>query len=118
MDRKVMLAVEADAEQAYYALEEARSQLEVAVEGSLYAEKVYTIIESGYQNGSETVTRFMDVELALERARMRRVSAAYELRQAEVGVLRSVGRWTDPSQWPDWEYWSRTAPDSDSDSEL
>ena len=113
VDRKVMLAVEADAEQAYYALEEARSQLEVAVEGSLYAEKVYTIIESGYQNGSETVTRFMDVELALERARMRRVSAAYELRQAEVGVLRSVGRWTDPSQWPEWEYWSRTAPDSE-----
>ncbi len=113
VDRKVMLAVEADAERAYYALEEARSQLKVAEEGALYAEKVYTIIESGYQNGSETVTRFMDVELALERARMRRVSAAYELRQAEVGVLRSVGRWTDPSQWPDWGYWSWTAPDSE-----
>jgi outer membrane protein len=113
VDRKVMLAVEADAERAYYALEEARSQLTVAEEGALYAEKVYTIIESGYQNGSETVTRFMDVELALERARMRRVSAAYELRQAEVGVLRSVGRWTDPSQWPDWGYWSWTAPDSE-----
>lgn len=105
-DRKLSLAVESDVERSFYQLQEAEAQQEVAEQGLQHAEKVYAMVEVSYRSGAVTVTRFLEVEQALLRARLQRVMARYDLKQAEISMLRAIGRWTDPAQWPDWRYWT------------
>ncbi len=90
-DRKATLAVQLDVKTAYLKLSEANARRAVAQAGVAHAEESFRLVKREYEGGTATVTRYLDAELALNAARIRDVSARYDVKKAEADVCRALG---------------------------
>jgi outer membrane protein TolC len=90
-ERKARLAVESDVAMATLRLAEARKRLEVSLTTTAQAEEALRLIAARYENGAATITEYLDAEVALTGARVRHVSARYDVERATADIRRALG---------------------------
>jgi outer membrane protein TolC len=93
VDRKTTQAIQLDLKTAYLRLEEAKARHAVAKASVNQAEESLNLVKKQYEGGSATITRYLDAELARNRARMRSTIAFYDGEKARASVGRALGYW-------------------------
>jgi outer membrane protein TolC len=93
-DRKTLLAVKFDVKKTYLNLNEARERLNVATANVTTAEQTYLLVKRQYEGGSANITRYLEAELAFNRAKMRETAAYYDREKARAQIARAIGYWT------------------------
>lgn len=91
-DRKAALAVQLDVRTACLAVEEARSRLGVASASVEQAAESLDLVRKQFEGGTATVTRYLEAELMLTKARVRETNARYDLKKAIANTERAIGR--------------------------
>jgi outer membrane protein TolC len=97
-DRKTLLAVKFDVKKAYLNLDEAQERLKVATANVQTAKETFGLIKRQYEGGSAGITRYLESELAYNRARMRETSAYFDREKARAQIARAIGYWTGRRQ--------------------
>ncbi|PID40147.1 MAG: transporter [Proteobacteria bacterium] len=93
-DRKIVLAVKFDVKKAYLNLDEARQRLTVAMSNVETARETYHLVKRQYGGGSVNISRYLEAELAYNRARMRETAAYFDREKARAQIARATGYWT------------------------
>jgi outer membrane protein len=93
-DRKTLLAVKFDVKKAYLNLNEAQERLKVATSSVETARETYQLVKRQYEGGSADITRYLEAELAYNRARMRETTAYFDREKARAQIARAIGYWT------------------------
>lgn len=93
-DRKTLLAVKFDVKKAYLNLDETRQRLKVAASNVETAGETYELVKRQYEGGSANITRYLEAELAYNRARMRETTAYFDREKARAQIARAIGQWT------------------------
>lgn len=92
-DRKTTLSIQLDLKTAYLKLAESEARLEVTKASVAQAEESLRLVKKQYEGGSATITRYLDAELARNRARIRTAAACYDREKARAAVGRALGHW-------------------------
>jgi len=92
-DLKTKLSVKLDVKNAYLRIAEAKARLEVAEKSVAMAEESFNLVKKQYEGGSTTITRYLEAELALNRAKTRTTAAYYDREKAFADIGRAIGYW-------------------------
>ena len=92
-DRKTTQAVQLDLKSAYLGLAEAKARIEVTRASVAQAEESLSLVRKEYEGGSATITRYLEAELALNRARIRARTAYYDKEKSLASIGRGIGYW-------------------------
>ncbi|MCJ7618287.1 MAG: TolC family protein [Desulfobacterales bacterium] len=92
-DLKTKLSVKLDVKNAYLKVAEAKARIEVAEKSVAMAEESFNLVKKQYEGGSATITRYLEAELALNRAKTRTTAAYYDREKAFADIGRAVGYW-------------------------
>jgi outer membrane protein len=92
-DRKTTQTVQLDLKSAYLALAEANARIEVTRASVEQAEESLSLVKKEYEGGSATITRYLEAELALNRARILARAAYYDRERSLASVGRGLGYW-------------------------
>ncbi|MCK8601325.1 TolC family protein [Desulfoferrobacter suflitae] len=90
-DRKATQSIQLDVKTAYLRKSEAEARLAVTRASVAQAEEALRLVQREYEGGSATIVRYMDVELARNRARILDTSARYDARKAQADMGRALG---------------------------
>jgi outer membrane protein len=93
LDRKTTQTIQLDLKSTYLRLAEAEARLEVTRASVTQAEESLSLVRKEYEGGSATITRYLEAELALNRARILAKAAYYDKERALASVGRGVGYW-------------------------
>jgi outer membrane protein len=99
-DRQTVLRVKLDVKRACLNLEDAAARWQVAKQGVKSAEESFRMVRQHYQGGAATITRFLEAELDLNRARVQSTAAYYDKIKARAEMARSVGFWAEEKSIP------------------
>jgi outer membrane protein len=92
-DRKTTQTIQLDLKSAYLGLAEAEARIEVTRASVAQAEESLSLVKREYEGGSATVTRYLEAELALNRARILARTAHYDKEKSLASVGRGIGYW-------------------------
>lgn len=92
-DRKATLSVQLDLKTAYLKFAEAKARLAVTEASAAQAGESLRLVKRQYEGGSATITRYLDAELARNRARIRSAAAFYDREKALAALGRALGYW-------------------------
>jgi len=90
-DRKATQSIQLDVKTAYLRKAEAEARLAVTRASVAQAEEALRLVQREYEGGSATIVRYMDAELARNRARIVETSARYDVRKARADIGRALG---------------------------
>lgn len=93
LDRKTTQTIQLDLKSAYLRLAEAEARLEVTEAIVDQAEESLTLVKKEYEGGSATITRYLEAELDLNRARILAKAAHYDKQKALASIGRGIGHW-------------------------
>lgn len=93
-DRKTLLAVKFDVKKAYLNYNEAQERMKVAASNVQTARETYELVKRQYEGGSANVTRYLEAELAYNRARLHETTAYFDREKAVAQIARAIGSWT------------------------
>ncbi|MFO7964327.1 MAG: TolC family protein [Desulfobacterales bacterium] len=94
--RQTVLDIKMDVKTAYLNHEAAKAAYRAARSSEISAEESYRLVERHYKGGAVTITRYLEAELDLNRARIRVAAAHYEKIRAAADMTRAIGKWADP----------------------
>jgi outer membrane protein len=100
-DRHAVLSIRTDVKTAYLNLQEAQARYQVAVGTVDSAEESLRLVKNYYLGGSVPVTRFLESELDLNRARIRAAAAYYDQVKASSEIARAIGLWSSQTIFPE-----------------
>lgn len=100
-DRHAVLSIRMDVKTAYLNLQEAQSRYQVAVSTVDSAGESLRLVKNHYLGGSVPVTRFLEAELDLNRARIRATAAYYDQVKATSEIARAIGLWSSQTIFPE-----------------
>ncbi len=89
--QKVRLAILTELRNAFSDLEDATERLGVAKSSVAMAEETLVLVKKRYQGGSDSVTRYLESELARNRARINLSAAFYDRKIAQSEIARTMG---------------------------
>jgi outer membrane protein TolC len=92
-DRKNVLAIKADVKNAYLKMDEVLARMQVTEKSVVMAEESLQLVKQQYEGGSVGITRYLETELALSRARTRKTAAFYDHEKALAEIQRAIGFW-------------------------
>jgi outer membrane protein len=93
LDRKTTQTIQLDLKSSYLRLAEAEARLEVTQASVAQAEESLSLVRKEYEGGSATITRYLEAEAALNRARILAKAAYYDKERAMASVGRGIGYW-------------------------
>ncbi len=93
VDRKTTRQVQLEVKSAYLNLTEAQARCRVSQASVASAEQSLTLVQRQFDGGAATVTRYLEAELDLTRARQRAAAARYDRVKASADIARSLGLW-------------------------
>jgi len=93
LDRKTTQSVQLDLKSAYLRLAEAEARIQVTQASVAQAEESLSLVKKEYEGGSATITRYLETELALHRARILAKAAYYDRERALASIGRGIGYW-------------------------
>ncbi|VVS92118.1 TolC family protein [Desulfoluna spongiiphila] len=88
--QKAVLTVRLDVKNAYLRYEEAVKRLQVARKAVIMGEETLSLVRKQYEGGSATITRYLEAELARNRARIRQTAAYYDKKKALAAIARAT----------------------------
>jgi outer membrane protein TolC len=97
-DRRALLEVARDVEEAYLHLEEAEARVAVASQAVGAGEETLDLVDRQFRGGSATVTRYLEAEQARTEARTALIRARLDLERARLDVARALGRLGAPAE--------------------
>ena len=62
------------------------------------AGETFGLVKQQYEGGSADITRYLEAELAYNRARMHETTAYFDREIARAHIARSIGSWTGDRQ--------------------
>ncbi len=92
-DRKSTLMVQLQLKGAYMKYEEAQARWRVSRASVDYSEESLRLVSKQYEGGSATITRYLEAELARNRARMRNATAFFDREKSAAAIGRAMGFW-------------------------
>lgn len=93
LDRKTTQTIQLDLKSAYLGLDEAKARIEVTRASVAQAEETLSLVKKEYEGGSATITRYLEAELALNRARIKARAAYYDKERSMASLGRGIGYW-------------------------
>ena len=93
LDRKTTQTIQLDLKSAYLRLDEAEARLKVTEAIVDQAEESLALVKKEYEGGSATITRYLEAELDLNRARILAKAAYYDKQKALASIGRGIGHW-------------------------
>jgi outer membrane protein len=90
-DRKATQSIQLDVKTAYLRKSEAEARLAVTKASVAQAEEALRLVQREYEGGSATIVRYMDAELARNRARIVETSALYDAKKTRADIGRALG---------------------------
>lgn len=97
-DREAALSVIRDVKNAYLNLEAALARYDVAASSVQSAEESYRLVKEYYNRGTVTITRYLEAEVAYNRARILSTAAFYDKIKASAEIARAIGKFADGKQ--------------------
>lgn len=91
--RQTRLRIEHQLKSAQLKLQEALSRAEVSVVAVKAAEEALRLVNEQRQAGVVTVTRYIEAEVARDKAQSRDISARYDALRAEAELKQATGAW-------------------------
>lgn len=91
--RQSRLQIENDLKAAQLKLQEALHRAEVSNTASQAAEEALRLVNQQRQAGVVTVSRYLETQVALEKALSRQVSARFDALRAEAALKQAIGTW-------------------------
>lgn len=91
--RKIQLDIENDVKTAYLKLQEALDRVNVTTVSVASAEEAFRLVSEQRQADVVTVTRYIESEVARDRANSRVIAARYDALQAEAELNKALGNW-------------------------
>lgn len=88
---KTELMIHQDVRQAYLNHEDALQRLDVAGKSVEMADESLMLVKQRYEGGSDSVTRYLEAELARNRAKLNSASAFYDEKIALSDIAKSMG---------------------------
>lgn len=88
---KTELLIHQDVRQAYLNHDDAMQRLDVAGKSAEMADESLMLVKQRYEGGSDSVTRYLEAELARNRARLNRAAAFYDEKIALSDIAKSMG---------------------------
>jgi len=92
--RQAQLAIEDELKSAYLKLRNALDRLAVTEASVTSAEEALRLVNEQRIAGTETVTRYIETEVARDKAQSRAVAARYDALRAEAAVNKALGLWS------------------------
>ena len=92
-ERKTKLAVEQDVKAAFLTLEEALARMRVAQASVAAADEALRLVNEQRHAGTVTVTRYIEAEVARNKAHSNTIAAHYDALTAEAALKKAVGDW-------------------------
>lgn len=89
--RKIELQIGREAKNASLELQEALQRAEVAGTAVAAAKEAFRLVTVQHRAGAATVTRFLESEVARDRAQTQRMTAHYDALRAEAALQRALG---------------------------
>jgi len=96
-DRATDLSVKQEVKDAYLQLEAAKARLDVARSSVDAAQEGLNLVRQQYEGGAATITRYLEAELDLNRARIRAAAAHFDRESALAEIGRAIGYWSQVS---------------------
>lgn len=93
VERKTKLAIEREVKTAFLKLQEALARLQVAETSMRAAEEALRLVHEERRAGMATVTRYIESEVARNRARSNSIAVHYDALSAEIALKKAVGDW-------------------------
>ncbi len=90
-DRKTAQMVQLDVKSAYLNQAEAAARREVSQAAVGQAEESLRLVRRQYEGGAADITRYLDAELALTRARIQAIAARHDCAKAQADLGRALG---------------------------
>ncbi|MCK5437534.1 MAG: TolC family protein [Desulfobulbaceae bacterium] len=90
-NRKLIQEIKLDVKTAYLRRDESESRMESAKSASAMAEESFNLVREQFDGGSATITRYLEAELAWNRAGLNETTAYYDWAKAQAEIRRSVG---------------------------
>lgn len=103
-DQKQLQGITLEVKTAYLNYQEARSRYQVAVSAVDSAVESFEMVKKHYEGGAVPITRFLEAELDLRRARVNETAAFYDREKAKAEIARAIGLWSSQSIFPDKKY--------------
>ena len=100
-DRKATLAVQLQLKGAYMRYAEAKARWRVSRASVSASEESLRLVEKQYEGGSATITRYLEAELARNRARLRATTAFYDREKTAAAIGRAMGFWAEDRKTDD-----------------
>ena len=91
LDRQTTQRILLDVNRAYLNLKAAGKRQEVAQVSVAQAEESLRLVKRQFEGGAVTVTRYLDAERDLTAARVREITARYDVKKAQADVGRALG---------------------------
>ncbi|MFM8341469.1 MAG: TolC family protein [Methylomonas sp.] len=91
--RQSRLQIENELKAAQLKLQEALHRAEVSNTASQAAEEALRLVNQQRQAGVVTVTRYLETQVALEKALSRQVNARFDALRAEAALKQAIGTW-------------------------
>lgn len=91
--RQSRLQIENELKSAQLKLQEALHRAEVSNSASQAAEEALRLVNQQRQAGVVTVSRYLETQVALEKALSRQVSARFDALRAEAALKQAIGTW-------------------------
>jgi len=92
-DRKETLAVQLQLKGAYLKYREANARWDVSRASVAYSEESLRLVQKQYEGGAATITRYLEAELARNRAHLRAATAFYDREKTAAAIGRAMGFW-------------------------
>jgi outer membrane protein TolC len=93
-DQKTRLKIRLDVKTAYLNRQEAQARYDLTVNAADSAAESFRIVQNHYLGGSVPVTRFLEAELDLNKARIHETVAYYDRKTASAEIARAIGLWS------------------------
>ncbi len=93
MARKTRLTIAQEVKTAFLRLEEALARMRVTEASALAAEEALRLVNEERRAGMATVTRYIESEVARNKAQSNAIAAHYDALSAEIALKKAIGDW-------------------------
>ena len=91
--RQLRLAIEDQLKTARLRLQETLNRYEISLSAAKAAEEALRLVSLQRQAGTVTVTRFLEAQVAFDKALNRQINARFEALRAEADLKQAMGTW-------------------------
>lgn len=90
-DRQATQEIQLDVKTAYLKRSQAEASFNVSEASVTQAAEALRLVKKEYEGGSATIVRYLDAELARNRARILNTAARYDVKKARADIARALG---------------------------